>query len=87
MLRVGAPAKAYGALVATTKFPPTEAPEIVTVSVEIVSVEVKLSLEVVEVSVAMLEDRGFELEVTALLVVDEPTKDEGFELEVVTLGG
>ena len=66
-----ATAKACGA---TTDSPPTETPEIVTISVdppsEVVSVVVKLSLEVVGGSVAMLDSEGKGLELGVTIVIN-----------------
>jgi len=82
------PAKSYGTLVATMKSPLTEIPEIVTISVvdppsEVVSVEVKLSLEVVDGFVVMLDSEGG----VTIVINEEIAMLEmgGLELEVIVL--
>jgi len=83
-----APAKAYGALIASTETLPTDLSVIVTVSpIEIVSVTVEDSpppLEVVNKSVATLEDRESELEITVVVLI---VMVEGRRLELEATGG
>ena len=83
-----APAKAYGALVASTETLPTDPSVIVTVSpIEIVSAMVEDSpppLEVVDKFVTMLEDRELELEITVVVLI---VMAEGGRLELEVTGG